>query len=41
MRKIDHGLALAWLILLLKPETRAADYRGFIEAAQKGKKTRL
>ena len=30
MKKFDVALGLIWLILLLKPETRAADYRAFL-----------
>ena len=30
MKKFDVAFGLIWLILLLKPETRAADYRAFL-----------
>ena len=37
MKKFDVALGLIWLILLLKPETRAADYRAFLN--KRGKAT--
>ena len=36
MKKFDVAFGLIWLILLLKPETRAADYRAFLN--KRGKK---
>ena len=30
MKKFDVAFGLIWLILLLKPETNAADYRAFL-----------